>query len=65
MAVVDGQEVIKQGRKGCFDLALAFKTYHEIILKVSLCLFSSCSEDMLVKSRPTTVLVKSYPPPYW
>ena len=48
VAAVDGGQAVKQGVKGCFDLVVASKSYHLIILKVSLCLFSSCLVDILI-----------------
>ena len=48
MTAVDGQEFVKQGEKGWFDLLMAFKTHHQIILKVSLYLFRSCLLNTLI-----------------
>ena len=48
VAAVDGGQAVKQGGKGSFDLVVDSKSYHLIILKVSLCLFSSCLLDILI-----------------
>ena len=44
VALLDEREAVKQGGKVCVDIVVASKTYHQIILKISLCLFSSCLE---------------------
>ena len=47
MAAVDSRQAVKQGDKGCFNLLVASKTY-DYILKVSLCLCSSCLVDISI-----------------
>ena len=51
MAIVDEKEAVKHGGKGCIDFAVPSKTYHLVVLKVSLCLFSSCFVDILIPQR--------------
>ena len=42
---------MKERAKGCFDLRVASKTYQEICVNVSLLIFHSGLEDLLILQR--------------
>ena len=59
VTLVNDGEAVKQGGKSCIDFVLASKNYYEIIVKVSLGLFSGCLVDILILSNWWS----PYPPP--